>query len=808
MDTAYNTNTTTVQDARNRYNALLAQALERIKARKTDKTAQPEEVTTTATDVTTTPTQQPEPVATPENVTTEPTEASETEQVTATAPSETNKTKRTKTASPKPLGRDIYHIFIDKYNKWTTMLDSGVYHDPEGYALLSDNQILIGSKIDYNSARSGELIKEDGTPTNDYRINRLSCLLKPRLTEGTVYTIVPDTITKKIKEIRDEAKYKKAREIFGDTLSLSELNEELKYNSDARREATKATKYSFVELTLPRIGKVTTSRDTLERFVKVSKRLALSELRIHENKMQFEGVAGFVLTCVCTVELTHRAESTIKIDLTGAMIPTEDDATPAPEDTPDTAPQQPEEDTTTAPEEVATAETPVQEPEEVTTEEATAPEVVTTAEDDATVFRKAIEEVGNLGAKYLNTLDYNQATEQVYSTKRGNSTKVTERYYTMKDGTKYGLHRRYNKNGKRAEFAVYQDGWIIEKRTYGKNNNTFKAEVKYCGGKLCYQVEEGKVTSVEYYEGKRRHYHIVFDDSNRPATPRDLPAPAPTKTTKEASKPTKEESEATKEAPATTVQEQPTNKTATAPTPEATPVPEEVTTVTTSKQDDTTPYWLLIDQELQAQQEEQETALATPEKSEEEPMHAPKMLKKMIEEHKKRIKDGTATESIYNADALQAEVLTPKRAKELLGDNFSEYKTYILVDDTHIVETNRPTLKKTLYIDDESKEYLRGNISKVELYRDDMMSMYGSKGKIKDVEDNPATLTVDETKDKVLSFNLYRRADYGYRKANPDEVAISKAAMRANHEAFSKRLDSYLKRYGKKIYVSAYWANR
>lgn len=329
MNTAY-TSTTTVQDARNRYNALLAQALERIRARKTDKTAQPEEVTTTATDVTTTPTQQPEPVATPENVTTEPTEASETEQVTATAPSETNKTKRTKTASPKPLGRDIYHIFTDKYNKWTTMLDSGVYHDPEGYALLSDNQILIGSKIDYNSARSGELIKEDGTPTNDYRINRLSCLLKPRLTEGTVYTIVPDTITKKIKEIRDEAKYKKAREIFGDTLSLSELNEELKYNSDARREATKATKYSFVELTLPRIGKVTTSRDTLERFVKVSKRLALSELRIHENKMQFEGVAGFVLTCVCTVELNHRAESTIKIDLTGAMIPTEDDATPAP----------------------------------------------------------------------------------------------------------------------------------------------------------------------------------------------------------------------------------------------------------------------------------------------------------------------------------------------------------------------------------------------------------------------------------------------------------------------------------------------
>lgn len=239
-------------------------------------------------------------------------------------------------------------------------------------------------------------------------------------------------------------------------------------------------------------------------------------------------------------------------------------------------------------------------------------------------------------------------------------------------------------------------------------------------------------------------------------------------------------------------------------------VPEEVTTVTTSKQeDDTTPYWLLLDNELRAQQQEQ--APATPEKSEEEPMHAPQMLKKMIEEHKKRIKDGTATESIYNADALQAEVLTPKRAKELLGGCFSNYKNYILVDGTHIVETERPTLKSTLYIDDESpeyKEYQRGNISAVELYRDDMISMYGSKGKIKTVEDNPATLTVDSARYKVLSFNLYRRADYVYRRANPDEVEIYKAAMRANHEAFSKRLDSYIRRYGKKIYVHSYWANR
>ena len=461
---------------------------------------------------------------------------------------------------------------------------------------------------------------------------------------------------------------------------------------------------------------------------------------------------------------------------------TEDEATasadtPAIDDTPATAPQQSE---------------------EVATEEATAPEEMTEEKSNAIVLRYRIEYDGNIGAEYLSRLNYTQATEQVTNIKRGGRTKVTERYYTTKDGTIYGLYRRYNRNGKRSEFAVYKDGERIEKRTYGKNNNSYKAEV-VCGYLekylLRYEVEDGKVMRAQQISDEDT-VPVEFDDTNRPETPRDLPAPAPTKTTKEA--------------PATTVQKQETSKQA--PTPEATPVPEEVTTVTTSKQeDDTTPYWLLLDNELKAQQQEQETAPAPETTKQEEPMHAPQMLKKMIEEHYKRIKDGTATESIYNADALQTEVLTKKRAKELLGDDSSDYKTYILVAGTHIVETDRPTLKNTLYIDDESKEYkeyLRGNISKVELYRDDMMSMYGSKGKIKDVEDNPATLTVDSTKDKVLSFDLYRRADYGYKRANPDEVEIYKAAMRASHEAFSKRLDSYLRRYGKKIYVSAYWANR
>lgn len=776
MNTAYN-NTTTVQESRNRYNALLAQALERIKARKTDKTVQePEEVTTTTTDVTPTPTQQPEPVATPEEVTTEPTEASKSEQVTTTR-------KTTKTASPKPLGRDIYHIFTEKLSKWALLFDKSVYHAPEGCAVLSDNTILVTSKLDYKEEYSGKLIQEDGTESkkDPYLIRKYKDVCQP--TESK-YTITPKEIEEQIKSIQDERRREGLCDLLEKDFTPEEAKEELKRNEIARKIVNKYAKHQFVELLLPNGGAVVFLDKRIKMALNVAKKLGTTYISYSDNFVEFSGEFGTVVLGRVFGVYTQN-DTTINIDLTDAT-PAPADTTAIEEATPITAPQEAEEDTTTAPEEVATEEdaTPA------------------SATDDATVFCDAIEQYGNLGAKYLESLDYNQATEQVYSTKRGNSTKVTERYYTMKDGTIYGLYRRYNKNGKRAEFAVYQDGQIIEKRTYGKNKNRYKAEVKYCGGKLCYQVEEGKVTSVEYYEGKRRHYHIEFDDTNRPATPRDLPAPAPTKTAKET----------TKEAPATTVQKQETSKPAPVATTKTTTTPEEVQEVTTSKQeDDTTPYWLLLDNELRAQQEEQETAPAPEATKQEEPMHAPQMLKKMIEEHYKRIKDGTATESIYNADALQTEVLTKKRAKELLGDDSSDYKTYILVAGTHIVETDRPTLKNTLYIDDESKEYkeyLRGNISKVELYRDDMMSMYGSKGKIKDVEDNPATLTVDSTKDKVLSFDLYRRAEYGYRRANPDEVEIYKAAMRASHEAFSNRLDSYIRRYGKKIYVHSYWADR
>lgn len=473
-----------------------------------------------------------------------------------------------------------------------------------------------------------------------------------------------------------------------------------------------------------------------------------------------------------------------------------------PEQVTATAPQATEEvttedDTTTAPE--ATAETPVQEPEDVTTEES--PEMTVEQEDDnAPVLRYFIERGGNACANYLDTLNYTQATERVYREKRGARTKVTERYYTKKDGTLYGLYRSYTRNGKRATFVVVKDRRLSERRTYGKNNNSYKADIQYNGVKIVYNVTDGLVTRAELTrDGKTTA--IVFDDSNRPATPRDLPAPAPSKSTSK---------ETAKEEPATTVQEQPTSKPA--PTPEATTAPKEVQPVTTSKQEDgPAPYWLLLDNELRAQQEEQEQALATPEATkQEEPMHAPQMLKKIIEEKKKRASEGTNTTPLKTAVSMTTEVLTKKRAKELLGDDSSDYNTYILVDGKHVVRFDRPELSNTLYIDDESKEYKeyqRGNISAVELWRNDAMRLHNPARDLDKVKRLPKFLEVIRDKNNVLDFSMYG-GRYGDRRTTPDEVEIYKAAAIEASEAFTKRLDSYIRRYGKKIYVHSYWANR
>lgn len=239
--------------------------------------------------------------------------------------------------------------------------------------------------------------------------------------------------------------------------------------------------------------------------------------------------------------------------------------------------------------------------------------------------------------------------------------------------------------------------------------------------------------------------------------------------------------------------------------PETVATPEEVTTAPEATTE--TP----VQEPEEVTTEEVTPAPATPEATkQEEPMHAPQMLKKIIEEQKRLAAEGTNTIPLKTAVGMTTEVLTPKRAKELLGDNFDDSKTYVLVDGSEVVRFERPELSKTLYIDDESpeyKEYQRGNISAVELYRNDAMRLNDPARDLDTIKHSPTHLKVIDIKGDVLVFCEYG-GHHGYRIATPDEVEIYKAAAAAASEAFTKRLDSYLKRYGKKIYVHSYYADR
>ena len=821
---AYN-NTTTIQESRNSYNELLNRALKRINDRKRSKTAQePEEVTTTATDVTTTPTQQPREAFEKvgdvmgigvykytrnanqsEEVTTEPTEESKPEQVTATAPSKTNKTRRTKTASPKPLGRDIYHIFPEKLSKWALLFDKSVYHDPEGYALLSDNVVLIESKLDYKEEYSGKLIQEDGTESKkDMQLfSKYKDICRPA---GDKYAVTPKEIEERIKGEEFARKKRVICSILeSDDVTDEEVKIHLKDNKDVRDYVNEQTKTQFVKLLLPAGESVYLYVRHIKRALKVAKTLSTNCISTANRIFQFTGEAGRIIVAGCiTRPEDENSMNPLIIDLTDAT-PAPADTTAIEEATPATAPQATEEDTTTVPE--ATAETPVQEPEEVTTEEVT--ELAVEQENDnAPVLLDLIKRYGNTGADYLDTLGYNQATEQVYSTKRGNSTKVTERYYTIDGRTIYGLYRRYNKNGKRAEFAVYQDGQRIETRTYGKNNNNYKAEIQYNGGEFVYNVTDGKITG-GYYTTADKLTIVRFDDDNRPTTLRDLPAPAP-------SKPTSKET--TKEEPATTKQEQPTSKTATAPTPETTTTPEEVKEVTTSNQENgPVPYWLLLDQELRAQQEEQEqeTALATPEKSEEEPAPATEAtddpeevvflkgaeLEKAIDEYIKKHED-------------LCDMLDIKYYK-------SRYYYYI-TPDGYIVKLKKNKPRRNLYIADEGpfyESYAKGEVTDRSIFFSHNLETLSDFDR--DRLDSTACCRVKRTEDGTLSISTYdMRPEYEYdeetgtykeipaKKPTPRELAVYVAAWNAYEADQRARLEKYWKRYSDKVCVNTYWADR
>ena len=481
------------------------------------------------------------------------------------------------------------------------------------------------------------------------------------------------------------------------------------------------------------------------------------------------------------------------------------------EATPATAPQATEEDTTTVPE--ATAETPVQEPEEVTTEEdaTTAP-----ATDDATLLRDVMEQYGNVGADYLDTLDYNQATKQEPRTVMFGRAKVTERRYTLPEPNQYGylsthgLARYHNRNGKRAEFVVYQYGEAIELRAYGRNNNTYNAEVRFDGGTLTYNVTDGLVTRAELIRDGNT-ISVEFDDTNRPETPRDLPAPAPTKTT---SKET-----TAKEETATTEEEQPTSKPATAPTTEEVTHPEEVQDVTTSKpaKEEPAPYWLLLDNELRAQQEEQEQAPATTEEPE-----APDNEETDDPEEVKETEEVVFLKGAELEKAIDEHIKKTEHLSERLDLKFykSRYYYYITADG-YIVKLDKSKPKKVLYIPDEGpfyESYAKGDVTDRDIFFAKNMKTLDKY--MRERLETPVLCSIRRTMEGNLSIDPFGRTEYSYdpatgkseelpiKRPTPRELAIYVAAWDAYEADQRARLEKYWKRYGDKVRVDTYWANR
>lgn len=447
-------------------------------------------------------------------------------------------------------------------------------------------------------------------------------------------------------------------------------------------------------------------------------------------------------------------------------------------------------------------------PEEVTTEptEASKPEQVTTEEDattvpatgDAILLRNLMEQYGNVGSDYLETIDYSKLDEQAPRTVMFGRAKVTERRYTLPEPNQYGylsthgLARYHNRNGKRAEFVVYQYGEAIELRAYGRNNNTYNAEVRFDGGTLTYNVTDGLVTRAELTRDNKT-ISVEFDDTNRPETPRDLPAPAP-------SKPTSKET--TKEEPAT---------------PEATTAPEEVQEVTTSKQEDgSTPYWLLLDNELRAQQEEQEqeTAPATTEEPKEEP--APDNEETDDPEEVVFLK-GAELEKAIDEHIKKTEHLSERLDLKF----YKSHYYYYITTDGYIVKLDKSKPKKDLYIPDEGpfyESYAKGDVTDRDIFFEKNMKTLDKY--MRERLETPVLCSVRRTMMGDLSIDPFGRTEYSYdpstgkseelptKRPTPRELAIYVAAWDAYEADQRARLERYWKRYGHKVCVNTYWADR
>lgn len=240
--------------------------------------------------------------------------------------------------------------------------------------------------------------------------------------------------------------------------------------------------------------------------------------------------------------------------------------------------------------------------------------------------------------------------------------------------------------------------------------------------------------------------------SNRPDY---LPAPATTS------------KETTKEEPATTEEEQPTSKTVTAPTPETTPAMYVTTANTDQQEDDPEEVVFLKGAELD----------------------------KVIAEYSER-------------NGLDIEYQK------------KQYYFYA-TPDGYIVKLDKSKPKKDLYIADEGpfyESYSKGKVTDRDIFFVKNMKTLSEYARQR--LESPVLCHVRRTMTGDLSIDPLSRVEYAYnyskcgyeaipaKHPTPRESAVYVAAWNAYEVEQRARLEKYWKRYGHKVWVNTYYADR
>lgn len=242
-----------------------------------------------------------------------------------------------------------------------------------------------------------------------------------------------------------------------------------------------------------------------------------------------------------------------------------------------------------------------------------------------------------------------------------------------------------------------------------------------------------------------------------------------------------------------------------------TPAPEEVAT-TSKQEDDTTPYWLLLDNELRTQQEEQ--ALTTPEATKQE------------EPEEKRAPATEATEDpeevVFLKGAELDKVISEYSERNGLDIEYQKKQYYFYATpDGYIVKLDKHKPEKDLYIADEGPyydKYEKGEITDRDIFFEQNMKILGDYSR-KRLE-SPVLCNVRRTMTGDLSIDPFGKIEYSYDPATgkseeipvkhptPRELAVYVAARDAYEADQRARLEKYWKRYGHKVWVNTYWADR